>query len=37
MAIEELKPSKELESKKPSLTTKVKTEKWTTTLCESTI
>jgi hypothetical protein len=24
MAIEELKPSKELESKKPSLTTKVK-------------
>jgi hypothetical protein len=37
VAIEKLKPSKELESKKPSLTTKVKMEKWTTTLCELTI
>jgi hypothetical protein len=37
MAIEELKPSKELESKKPSLTMKVRMEKWKTTLCESTI
>jgi hypothetical protein len=32
VAIEELKPSKELESKNPSLTTKAKTEKWTNNL-----